>query len=129
MKKNISKSIYWIPRILSMIFVGFLFLMSLDIFELKLSFWQTVLGLFIHSVPALILLVALIVSWKYEIVGGITFISGGILYIVIMLINVMRYQFEWYMLSYSFIVAGPAFLIGVLFMINWTKKENRWQIT
>jgi hypothetical protein len=32
--------------------------------------------------------------------------------------------FEWYMLSWSLIIAGPAFLVGILFFINWFKKKN-----
>lgn len=99
-------------------------LMSLDIFDMKLGFWGTLLGLFMHNIPVFILLVVLLISWKHEIVGGIVFISAGILYIVIMLMNTLRNSFEWYMISYSFIIAGPAFLIGILFIINWLKKKN-----
>jgi len=75
-----------------------------------------------HNIPALILLVVLLISWKHEIVGGIVFILAGALYVVIMLLNMSRNYFEWYMLSYILIIAGPAFLIGVLFIVNWFKK-------
>src|SRR3989344_1802013 len=76
MPKKTGKFVYWAPRILSIIFVAFLMLMSLDIFDMKLNFWQTVLGLLMHNLPALVLLVVLIISWKYEIVGGVAFILG-----------------------------------------------------
>jgi len=122
--KKINKFIYWAPRILSIIFILFLAMFSLDIFDMKLDFWGTVLGLFMHNIPALILLVILLISWKHEIVGGITFISAGILYIMIILTNTLKSSFEWYMVSYSLIIAGPALLIGILFIINWLKKKN-----
>ena len=80
MEKNISKSLYWTPRILSIIFILSLLLLSLDVFAEGLSFWETALGLFMHNIPALVLLIALLISWKYEIVGGIVFILAGIFY-------------------------------------------------
>ncbi len=96
-------------------------LFSLDVISPELSFWQIVVGLFIHNIPAFILLAVLLISWKYEIVGGVAFILAGILYVGIMLTNMLRNSFEWYMLSYSLIIAGPAFLIGILFILNWLK--------
>ena len=76
-----------------------------------------------HNIPVFILIIILVISWKYEIVGGIAFILAGLFYIATMLINALKYPFEWYMLSYSFIIAGPAFLIGILFLIGWKKKH------
>ena len=120
MKKKLNKYVFWIPRILSTMFILFLMLFSLDVFDMKLNLWQTILGLFIHNIPAFILLAVLIISWKYEIVGGVAFILAGFLY----LIMITRNQFEWYMLSYSFIIAGPAFLIGIMFLMNWFHKKK-----
>ncbi len=122
--KNISKWIYWTPRILSIIFIGFLALMSLDIFEGNYGFWGTIVGLFMHNIPVMILIVILIISWKHELVGAISFFLAGIVYIAILLITALNSSFEWYMLSYSFIIAGPAFLIGILFLMNWRKKKR-----
>ncbi len=120
MKKKINKFIYWTPRILSIIFILFLALMSLDVFSPELSFWQTLGALFIHNIPALVLLIVLLISWKYEIVGGSTFILAGLLYIIILI----RKPFEWYMLSWSIQISGVAFLIGILFLIGWFKKKK-----
>ena len=119
MKNKVSKFIFWTPRILSIIFICFLFLMSLDIFSLELSFWQIILGLFMHNIPAFILLIVLLISWKYEIVGGIAFILAGLLYIIL---NLMK-SFELYILPWILMIAGPAFFIGILFLINWFKKK------
>ncbi len=119
-RKPISRFVYWTPRVLSIIFIVFLALMSLDVFSLGLGFWQTVVGLFIHNIPALILLAVLLVSWRYEIVGGIVFILAGLLYIILLMMN----PFEWYMLFWALQIAGPAFLIGILFLVNWMKKKR-----
>lgn len=117
---KISKFIYWSPRILGLLFVLFLMMFSLDVFGEGLSVSQVIIGLFIHNIPALFLLIILIISWKYEIVGGVVFILAGLLYILMLALNP---RFEWYMISWSIIIAGPAFLVGFLFILNWQKKR------
>jgi len=124
MGKKINKFIYWTPRILSIIFICFLALFSLDVISPELSFWQIVVGLFMHNIPVFILLAVLSISWKHEIVGGVVFILAGILYIVSLLITIPRSPSGWYMLFWSLQIAGPAFLIGILFVINWLKKRK-----
>jgi hypothetical protein len=119
--ENISKFIYWTPRILSMLFILLLMMFSLDVFEPGLSAKEIAIGLFMHNIPALILLIVTIISWKHEIVGGVAFIFAGFLYIILLAMN----NFEWYMISWSLTIAGPAFLIGVLFILNWIKKRNQ----
>lgn len=94
---------------------------SLDIFEPGLTMQQIFVGLFMHNIPALLLLIVLIISWKYEIVGGIVFILAGLFYISTL---IMSSKFEWHMLSWSAIIAGPALLVGILFILNWRKKHN-----
>ncbi len=120
MEKRINRWIYWIPRILSIIFILFLVLMSLDIFDLGLGFWGTILGLVMHNIPTLILLIILFISWKHELVGGITYILIGLIYLIMMFTN----QSWNALLSSSLIIYGPAFIIGILFIINWIKKKK-----
>ena|SRR3989344_5562957 len=124
MKKNIGKFIYWTPRILSIIFLLFLTLMSLDVISPELSIWQIAFGLFMHNIPVLVLFIVLLIAWKYEIVGGIAFILGGLLYIAIILMNALKNQFEWYMLSWVIQISGMAFFIGILFLIGWYRKKK-----
>jgi len=121
MKKGINKFIYWTPKILGTLFALFLMMFSLDVFEPGLTAWQIAIGLLIHNIPALFLLIILIISWRHEIVGGIVFILVGLLYILML---VMNSKLEWYMLSWSVTIAGPAFLTGILFIISWHKKHN-----
>jgi hypothetical protein len=122
MKNKINKYLYWIPRILSIIFILFLALMSLDVFSEKLDFWQTVVALFMNNLPTIILLIVLIISWKYEIVGGVGFILAGLAYIVLLM---TRNQFEWYMLFWAIQISGVAFTIGILFLAGWFKKKKK----
>ena len=116
---KVPRWIYWTPRILSILFLCFLAIFSLDVFEPGLSAGQIALGLFMHNIPVLILLVVLLIAWKYEIVGGIAFILAGLAYIVSTAIRV-----PWYLvISWSMIIAVPAFFIGILFLVNWFRKK------
>lgn len=122
--KKTSKFIYWTPRILSILFIIFLALMSLDVFGMSAGFWQTILALFMHNIPVFILLIVLLISWKHEIVGGIAFILAGIIYITLLLITSIKSGFEWYYLAWAIQISGIAFLIGILFLIGWSKKRR-----
>lgn len=122
MSKNVSKFVYWTPRILGVVFICFLTLFSLDVFGEDLNFWQSILAFFIHSIPSIILAIILIISWKREIVGGIVFTLAGIAYVIMTIVNA---NVPWYIvISWSLTIAGPAFLIGILFFVNWFKKKK-----
>ncbi len=126
MKKTRNKILFWTPRILSILFIGFFALFSLDIFGNGYGFWETVVGLFMHNLPSLILLAVLIVAWKHELVGAIAFFAGGLLYITLLLRTMlMNPPPQWYMLSWSVTIAGPAFVIGILWILDWRQKRKR----
>lgn len=109
------------PRILSILFVLFLMLFSLDVFDSSASAGDIAIGLLVHNLPALLLLVAAIISWKYEIVGGVVFVLAGIAYIVLMMMSGSSSGNQWLP---ALIIALPALVIGVLFISNWVKKKK-----
>lgn len=117
---KVNKFVFWAPRILAILFILFLAMFSLDIFEGNYGFWGRVLGLFMHNIPALILLIVLIISWKHEIVGGIAFILAGLLYIAFAITRAETWQmaFLWILQ-----ISGIAFLIGILFLAGWKQKK------
>ena len=123
MNERPNKFIYWTPRILSIFFICFLALFSLDVFESASTPAQIVIGLIMHNLPVFALLAILLIAWKYEIVGAIFFALGGLFYIFLIMRNALVGSFEWYMISYSFIIAGPAFFIAFLFWLNWRQKK------
>lgn len=118
---QISPFRIWLPRVLSILFVLFLMLFSLDVFTAGASAGEITIGLLVHNIPALILLAVVVISFKYEIVGGIVFILSGIAYIANMLINNRIVENIWLP---SLIIGVPAFLIGILFLLNWMKKKT-----
>lgn len=121
-KNQKNKLIYWLPRALSVFFVIFLAMFSLDVFEEGLGFWQRLLAFLMHNIPTFVMLSVLIVAWKREIVGAIAFLLLGLLYAGLVLIS---RGFQWFMLVWIFQISGLAFLIAYLFFLGWKKKRNK----
>lgn len=121
MDKKTKGALYWSPRIISILLIALMALMSLDVFESGGSAWDIAVGLFMHNLPVFAMIIILIFAWKYEIVGGIAFILAGAAYVI----WVAASGQPWYrVLSWSLTIAGPAFLAGGLFLVNWYRKKK-----
>lgn len=48
----------------------------------------------------------------------------GLDWLAMLMSLLFLYYFEWYMLSWSIEIAGPAFFIGILFLMGWFKKKK-----
>lgn len=96
-----NKFLYWLPRILAILFIGFISMFALDVFEEP----QWLLALVMHLIPGLILALITFVAWKHAYWGGILFIIGGIF-------SLFFFNFE------TMIVFIPALVIGALFLIE-----------
>jgi len=119
-----GKILYWTPRVLSILFICFLALFSLDVFEPGMSAGEIMLGLLMHNIPSIIMAVLLVIAWKKEIVGAVGYFGAGLLYNGIVIFNIVNSGLQWYLaISWSLIIAGPLFIIGILFLINWKKKK------
>lgn len=114
-----SKWVYWTPRVLSILFILFLTLFSLDILGNGYGFWETILGLFMHNIPSIVLTILLIFTWKRELIGVVTFGIAGLLYIVLLFFS----PFKWFKIAWAIQIAGPAFLVSYLFWLNWKRKK------
>jgi hypothetical protein len=110
MEKSVRGVVFWMPRVLSILFALFISLFALDVFGAGYGFWETIVALLIHLVPTGMILIALAIAWRWEWIGGILFAALGAWYII------MAWgKFPW--ITYL-LVAGPAFLIGALFLVN-----------
>ena len=111
--------IFYTTRILSILFLLFLTLFSLDVFDSCANFLECSLALLMHNLPVLILLILFIFAWRYELVGAITFTLAGIAYIITTMIRV-----PWYLaLSWGMIIALPCFFVAVLYYLSWKRKK------
>jgi len=104
----------WINRTLAILFILFVSLFALDVFGMGTGFWETLVGLLIHLIPSFLLIVALAVAWRHEIIGGLIFLFFGAAYTVLV----------WDNIIFGLPIAVPLFLIGILFLIQgWMKKS------
>lgn len=106
---------YWLPRILSLLFVAFLSLFALDVFS-EYQGWELIIALAIHLIPSFVLLVTAIIAWKFDLVGVVVFLGAAILY-------VWNAGFDKPWSWYAFI-AGPAALVGLLYLGNFILRKS-----
>lgn len=116
-----NKWLVWSPRILAILMILFLLMLSLDVFDGSTSPAETALGFLIHNVPTLILMIVLAIAWNHELVGAIAFYTSGLVYVVFAASRAPSWLIG---LSFSLVIAGPAFLIATLFLIGWLRKRN-----
>ncbi len=116
MKKSVKSLLIWTPRILCILFALFISLFSLDVLNESRSFGETVLALVIHLIPVFVIIIVLVLSWRWAWVGGLLYVIFGAAYIIT----------AWgkFVLSAYLFIAGPLFLIGVLFWINWYYRSE-----
>lgn len=108
--------LFWAPRVLTIAFILFLGLFALDVFTEGYGFVETVIALLMHLIPNFIVLAVLILAWRWEWIGAVLFVGLGLFYIA------MTWgRFHW---SAYAGIAGPLFLVGILFFLNWILKER-----
>jgi len=108
--------LFWAPRMLCILFALFLSIFALDVFESGVSFWNAILGLLIHLIPVYLVIIALVVAWRWEWIGALFFFTLAVLYLVL-----AWGRFPW---SVYLIISGPLVLIGVLFLLNWSHTNK-----
>jgi hypothetical protein len=115
MNKTLKGFLLWTPRVLVILFIAFVVLFSFDVFGTGAGFWATLLAFLMHNIPAFILLIALILAWRWEWVGALVFIGFGIWYLV-----AIRDQPA---VAYV-LLAGIPMLIGLLFLVGWIWRKK-----
>jgi len=107
----------WIPRIISILAIVFVVMFSLEVFGGNEPITKKLLAFLVHNIPALILIAALIIAWKRELIGGI-------LFIVLFLAGC--YFFKSFAGNPgSLIVISPFLLVGLLFIVSYTVTKTK----
>ena len=125
MKKSI-KIFHWLPRIIGILAILFVSLFAADAFAPELSFWQQLGAFIIHLIPSFILLIFLIVAWKWEYIGGIIFIIIGLgLSPFVFMHNYKMNHSIWMSLGIIMSITIPFVMVGILFLVsNFIKNKN-----
>ena len=99
------------PRILAILYIAFLAFFAFDVFVPGNPWWYILGAFMIHLLPNYILLVALVVAWKYELYGGVIFLLLGV---------GMTFFFQTYRQPVVFLLVSlPIYLIGILFLYHF----------
>lgn len=108
-----SKTLYWLPRILAVLFILFISLFALDVFSEYQTIAEIALALFMHLIPSFLLIIATVIAWRWRFMGGILFVLLG---------TVSIFFFNSYEHILTFLLVSlPPILLGLLFI--W---ESQW---
>jgi hypothetical protein len=116
MKNSLTQILFWTPRILGTLFALFISVFALDVFGAGYGFRETALALGMHLIPTGILLVILLLAWRWEWLGAILFPGLGFLYLA-----TSWGQFDW---SAYAVISGPLILEGMLFLADWRYRKT-----
>ncbi len=111
-----NNNLLWAARILALAFALFISIFAMDVFNEGHGFWKTLLGLFIHLLPTIIVLAVLLLAWHKAVAGGIFYVLLAITYIVL-----AWGKSHW--TAYA-LIAGPLMVMGILFFIGGYQKNK-----
>lgn len=110
-----KKFLHWTPRLLSILFLVFLSLFALDVFS-EYQGLAALPALLAHLLWPLILLLAVIAAWKWDLIGAFVFLAFAIFYVIM-----VGFDRPW---SWYASISGPAALVGILFLWNWFQNRK-----
>lgn len=111
MNTSTKRVLFWAPRVLSILFVLFISVFALDVFSEGYGFWEAILALLIHLIPTFILIIALVFAWRWEWVGALLFTAVALFFLISSG-------------GESWVISGPLFVIGTLFLLNWIYRDK-----
>lgn len=111
MNERMKRVAFWLPRGLALLFAAFISLFALDVFGQGTGVWDTIVALFMHLMPTFPVLAALAVAWRRAWARAVLFTSLAVAYRIT----------TWGRTEGAtvLIVAGPALLVGILFLVDW----------
>lgn len=111
-----KRILYWSPRVLGFLFAAFTAIFAMDVLQDRRGLWGTLLALFVHLIPTVLLLALLVAAWRWEWVGAVLFSALGVLYVMF-----FWERFPW---QTHAAMAGPLLCTGLLFLIDWLYRRS-----
>ena len=123
--KTSIKVLHWTPRIICILAILFISLFALDSFSPDLTIWRQIGDFLKHLIPSFVLIILLIVAWKWEFIGGIIFTLIGLGFSpFIFMHNYKMNQSVWHSLTTILIITMPFVIVGILFIVSHKKKKK-----
>ena len=118
--------LYWLPRILCILAILFISIFALDAFQPELTVWQQIQAFLMHMIPSFVLLLFLLIAWRWELVGGIIFLLIGLVMSpVIYQHNYNMNGSVWMSLGIIATITFPFILVGILFILGYRIKKQQ----
>ena len=102
----------WMLRILVIFTALYLETFSFDVFKSGFPFWKTVLAFVLHSIPAIVLIFVLFISFKWEHIAGFSLMCFA-------LMGTLPAGPPDESNLFTYIIIGITTLIGILFVLNY----------
>jgi hypothetical protein len=106
-----KRILFWIPRVLCILFAVFISLFALDVFSERYTLGEMILAFLIHLIPTFLVVLALVIAWRWESIGTVLFIALALFY------GASGRGQSW-------IIFAPLFLIAALFLVDWIYRKR-----
>ena len=117
-----------LPRVLSILAIGFVSLFALDSFEHG-TIGEQILAFLMHIIPSFVLIIILVIAWKWELIGGIMYILLGLaLSPFIYSHNYRMNHSVWMSLEVIALITFPFILAGILFLLSYFRSKKQSNI-
>lgn len=116
MASKLRTIIYWSPRIFGLLFAFFIGLFATEIFNRGYSLSQTIIGILIQLIPAIIILVFTYIGWQKSYLGAMLFFILGFIYII---------RFDNLSFAAYALIPAPLFFISLLFLLSSLFPPNK----
>ncbi len=123
--KTVIKVLVWSARVFSILAILFVSMFALDSFRPGISLEQQILHFLVHLIPSYILTAILVFAWKWELWGGVVFVSLGLALAPVIFIHNYRMTHHWeHGLFVVLLINGPFILVGAMFILcHFLKKK------
>lgn len=118
--------LYVLPRVICILAIIFISIFALDAFDPNLSVWKQIQAFAMHLAPSFLLLLFLLIAWKWELIGGLIFLVLGLVFSPIVFLH--NYQMNgsvWLSLWIIMTITFPFILVGVLFILGHRAGKNK----
>ncbi|MDD3897054.1 MAG: hypothetical protein PHU04_04450 [Candidatus Peribacteraceae bacterium] len=106
--------LHWAARILLVLLIGFFLLMGLDVFEMPGTLAEQLVGYLIHSIPAIILILLLVLAHRNVTRAGIA--------CIVLAVAGLFFFHAYNNIVVFLLVTGLPLLIGGVFLYEGKRK-------
>ncbi len=107
-----------LPRLISILAIGFVSIFSLDAFDHG-TFSEQLFDFMMHMIPTFVLIIILAIAWKWELIGGIIYVLLGVF------ISPLIYTNSYLTIA---LITFPFFFAGLLFILSHFLRKKSSKI-